>query len=96
VFHEYDGGDHLTVRQQRADLARQRRLLGAGWARRAYTAREVVGQGAGILRDADASLGRVHRSERIRPWHRLLAASLYSESGAAAFRARLRGLSRHP
>lgn len=56
TIHEYDGGDHLTVRQQRKDLARERRIGNETWLRRGYTQHDVLTQGIAILRDADRSL----------------------------------------
>lgn len=88
-LHEYDGGDHLTVRWQRDDLARSRRIGNQTWLRRGYTAGEVLRSPITILRDADSSLGREHRPDRIRPWHRLLAESLFTPSGQARIRDRL-------
>jgi hypothetical protein len=95
ALHEYDGGDHLDVRRQRKDLARARRIGNHDWVRRGYTARDVLHQGVSILRDADLSLERPHDPSRIRRWHALLAASLFSSSGRAALESRL-GLRRGP
>ena len=88
ALHEYDGGDHLAVRQQRRDLARARRIGNRAWTRRGYTAADVLHQGVGILRDADLSLGRPHDPSRIRRWHRLLAESLFTPGGRERFRLR--------
>ena len=88
ALHEYDGGDHLEVRQQRKDLARARRIGNRDWTRRGYTAADVLHQGVGILRDADLSLGRPHEPSRIRAWHRLLAESLFTPGGRERFRRR--------
>lgn len=81
VLHEYDGGGHLTVRQQRKDLARTRRIGNETWLRRGYTQRDVLSQGIAILRDADLTLGRPHDPGRIRAWHRLLQASCFTPAG---------------
>jgi hypothetical protein len=89
VLHEYDGGDHLKKPQQRKDLKRSTRLGHADWIRRGYTANDLIAQGITILRDADASLGREHRPERIRPWHELLRHSLFTPAGTARVRKRL-------
>jgi hypothetical protein len=91
ALHEYDGGDHLEVRQQRKDLARARRIGNQTWVRRGYTARDVRHQGIGILRDADLSLGRPHDPTRIRVWHRLIADSLFTASGRGRLHRRLGG-----
>ena len=89
VLHEYDGGEHLTRSRQRRDLARSRRLAAARWLRRGYTAGDVVSQAGGILRDADAALGRPHRSDRIRAWHAELRESAFTPAGQALLRSRL-------
>lgn len=92
MLHEYDGGEHLKRRRQRKDLRRGRRLSHTVWERRGYTSQDVLHQGVGILRDADAALGRPHDPTRIREWHDLLRKSLFSPAGTSRFRARL-GLS---
>ena len=89
TLHEYDGADHLGRQRQRKDLDRARRLDRTGWSRRGYTSMEVLNQAVGILRDADASLGRTHDPERIRAWHSLLRESLFTPAGTARLRARL-------
>lgn len=89
TMHEYDGGEHLTRPRQRHDLKRLRAIGHVGWTRRGYTSHEVLGQAAVILRDADASLGRPHRHDRIRAWHALLGESLFTAAGTKRFRARL-------
>lgn len=89
MLHEYDGGEHLKRRRQRTDLRRGRRLSHTRWERRGYTSQDVLHQGVGILRDADAALGRPHDPRRIRTWHDLLRESLFSPAGTARFAARL-------
>lgn len=89
TLHEYDGEDHLKRPRQRKDLKRNRRLDRIEYIRRGYTSHEVLYQAVGILRDADASLGRKHRPERIRKWHALLADSLFTPSGTQRFLTRL-------
>jgi hypothetical protein len=89
ALHEYDGGEHLKVRRQRSDLARGRRIGNVQWVRRGYTSLEVLHQAAGILRDADLSLGREHEPARIRSWYVLLAESLFTPSGQALLLRRL-------
>ena len=89
TLHEYDGGDHLPRPRQRKDLKRNRRLDRIDYTRRGYTSQDVLHQAVGILRDADASLGRPHRPERIRKWHALLADSLFTPSGTQRFLDRL-------
>jgi hypothetical protein len=89
AIHEYDGGDHLLRKQQDKDLRRGRRMVNSELVRRGYTSTDVLHRGIGILRDADLSLGRPHRPDRIRSWHRLLADSLFTPSGSARFLRRL-------
>jgi hypothetical protein len=90
AIHEYDGADHLARRRQRKDLARGRRIGNVRWVRRGYTSFEVLHQAVGILRDADLSLGREHDPARVRRWHVLLAESMFTSSGQAAFLRRLK------
>ena len=89
VFHEYDGGCHLTVDQQRKDLRRGRAILDVDWVRRGYTADDLVKRAASILRDADRAVGRQHNPARIRAWHELLHESLFSGAGMARFSKRV-------
>lgn len=88
TIHEYDGGEHRKKQRHRKDLARERRIGNVVWTRRGYTDAEVLHQAVSILRDADRSLGRPHRPERIRAWHALLARSLFSPSGTELLRRR--------
>lgn len=89
TVHEYDGGDHLARSQQRRDLARSRRIGNQTWVRRGYTSRDVLHQAVAVIRDADLSLGRPHRPERVRAWHELLTDSTFTPSGQARLLARL-------
>lgn len=86
TLHEYDGGEHRKKKRQRKDLARERRIGDTPITRRGYTDQEVLHQGVSILRDADRSLGREHRPERIRAWHALLAESLFTPAGTRRLR----------
>jgi hypothetical protein len=88
TIHEYDGGEHRKKARHRKDLARERRIGNVVWTRRGYTDAEVLHQAVAILRDADRSLGRPHRPERIRAWHALLARSLFSPGGTELLRRR--------
>jgi hypothetical protein len=88
TLHEYDGGEHRTRHRHRSDLTRERRIGHAGWTRRGYTSVEVLHQAVAILRDADRSLGRRHRPERVRAWHALLADSLFTSRGTELVRRR--------
>jgi hypothetical protein len=78
---EYDGVDHLERARQRRDLRRTGRIGDAGYDRRGYTKEDVLFGAARILRDADRALGRVHDPARIRRWHELLKASLFTDAG---------------
>jgi len=89
TLHEYDGADHRSTKGQRKDLKRDARLGRADWIRRGYTAVDVISQAIGILRDADASLGRPHDPSRIRAWYDLLRESLFTPAGRSVFRRRL-------
>lgn len=88
TIHEYDGGEHRKKHRHRKDLARERRIGNVVWTRRGYTDVEVLHQAVSILRDADRSLGRIHRPDRVRGWHALLARSLFSPSGTELLRRR--------
>jgi len=90
TLHEYDGGEHRRKYRHRHDLRRERGLGNAGWQRRGYTSLEVLGQAHVIIREADETLGREHRPERLMPWRRLLAESLFSGAGMLRFRSRMR------
>lgn len=81
VLHEYDGGVHLTRKQQREDLRRSRRLTNAGWERRGYTAQDVVQRAAGVLRDVDRTLQREHVPGRLEQWYALLRESCVTSAG---------------
>lgn len=89
TVHEYDGADHRTGKQQRKDLKRERRIEDAAWVRRGYTKPDVLNQAVTILRDADQSLGRTHDPARIRVWHAMIRASLFTPSGIERLRRRL-------
>jgi hypothetical protein len=81
TFHEYDGGDHLLRRRQVKDLRRVRRMDGESWSRRGFTSEDLIGRPIGILRDADRTLGREHRPERIKAWYALLRESCFTPAG---------------
>lgn len=88
TLHEYDGAVHRERRQHRKDLSRERRIGAAAWTRRGYTDVDLLYQAAGILRDADQSLGRPHNPLRVRPWYALLAESMFTDPGMARARHR--------
>ncbi|WP_191465634.1 hypothetical protein [Nocardioides campestrisoli] len=89
VLHEYDGGHHLEVSRQQADLRRARGLVRAGWIRRGYTAGDLLHRASGVLRDADDSLGRPHDPARVAAWHEQLRASCFTPAGRFALLGRL-------
>ena len=81
TLHEYDGPDHRTLAGQRRDLGRDRRLLGAGYVRRGFTAQDVIRHPHNIIREACESLGTPFTMEQIFPWLALVEQSLFSASG---------------
>lgn len=81
VLHEYDGGRHLEVARQRADLRRARRLEAAGWVRRGYTAPDLLRRPHEVLADIDRSLGRTHDRSRLAAWDTTLRNSALTRSG---------------
>lgn len=87
---EYDGGGHRKPRQHAEDLTRERGLLRLGWQRFGYTSDIVLHNARAVLLDADLALGREHRPERIRAWHRLLAESSFTSAGRARLARRWR------
>ncbi len=94
MLHEYDGGVHRDPAQHRDDLARDRRLLSAGWHRRGYTAADLLLRPETILREADETLGRRHRVDRLDPWLSMHRESQFHDEGRRRFEARL--ARRHP
>jgi very-short-patch-repair endonuclease len=90
MLHEYDGAGHRDPVTHRDDLRRDRALLAAGWHRRGYTAADLLGRPESVLRDADATLGRRHRVDRLDPWLAMVEESLFSTSGQDQLRTRLR------
>lgn len=90
TLHEYDGAHHLNREGQRKDLKRNARIDRAEWSRRGFTREDVLHQAVLILKEADLALGRPHQPERIRAWHALLRDSLFTPSGQARLRNRLR------
>ena len=93
MLHEYDGGVHRDRRTHHHDLDRDRRLLRAQWHRRGYTAADLLHRPEEVLRDADETVGRRHRVDRLDPWLAILRESLFHPVGQARFAARLRGRS---
>jgi hypothetical protein len=89
MLHEYDGAVHHEALEYARGLDRDRRLLDADWHRRGYTAYDLMARPERILREADDTLGRRHRVDRLDPWLRLHQESLFHEHGHSAFRERL-------
>jgi hypothetical protein len=81
--HEYDGAGHRGKAQHRADLRRDRRLLGASYIRRGFTMDDLVNHPAVAMHEIDRALARSHDPERLRRWRRMIQGSLYSEQGRA-------------
>ncbi|QLQ10145.1 MAG: hypothetical protein HZY75_06815 [Nocardioidaceae bacterium] len=78
MLHEYDGAGHRDRATHVRDLDRDRRLLAAGWARRAYTAREVMRCPGEIIQAAMRLLGCPFDPSMLQPWRQLLGESLFS------------------
>jgi hypothetical protein len=81
TLHEYDGAVHRDRRTHVNDLARERRLVNAGWTRRGYTAADLLGRPLVMLREADAALGRPHNPARVVPWVEALRDSAFTDIG---------------
>ncbi|KSW29967.1 hypothetical protein, partial [Cellulomonas sp. B6] len=83
TIHEYDGAVHRAPDQHRADLRRDRALVGAGWTRRGFTSADLCDRPAEVLHDLDTTLGRPHVPERLRRWATLLDESTFTARGRA-------------
>jgi hypothetical protein len=90
MLHEYDGAVHRERDVHAEDLRRDRRLLQADWRRRGYTAGDLMGRPQVVLADADETLGRRHRVDRLDPWLRMVEDSLFHADGPDRLRQRLR------
>ena len=90
TLHEYDGAGHRDAATHAEDLRRDRAVPAIGWQRRGYVSADIAGRPQAILRDADRAMGRLHRVDRLDPWLRIWAESLFSASGQDAFRRRMR------
>jgi hypothetical protein len=82
-IHEYDGGVHRDPEAQRNDLARDRRILRAGWQRLGFTSQDLLTGGASIIAETDRLLGRPWDSRRLTAWNELVAGSLFARPGRA-------------
>jgi very-short-patch-repair endonuclease len=96
MLHEYDGGVHRDQTAHAADLVRDRALLRAGWHRRGFTSLDLLHRPEAILRDADDTLGRRHRVDRLDPWLGALRESLFHPQGRERFDVRLDGRASGP
>ncbi len=89
MLHEYDGAGHRDRQTHVADLDRDRRLLAAGWQRRGYTSLDLLHRPEVVLREADQTLGRGHRADRLDPWLGMVRASLFHPVGRERLAVRL-------
>ncbi len=89
-LHEYDGGVHREKDTHVADLARDRRLIEAGWQRCGYTASTLLRDGGSIIASADRVLGRPWDPSRLHRWNGLVADSLFGPVGRARVKERWR------
>ena len=80
---EYDGADHRERDVHEEDLARDRRLLGAGWHRHGFTSRQLLTGGAEIIADADRLLCRPWDPRRLLAWRHIIEHSLFGRAGRA-------------
>ena len=89
MLHEYDGAGHRDRDTHHADLSRDDRLLSAGWNRRGYTSLDVLHRPEVILREADETLKRRHRPDRLDPWLAAVQESLFHPVGRERLAVRL-------
>lgn len=81
TLHEYDGAGHREADQHRRDLARDRRIVSSGFARRGYTSDVVLHSPQVVLWDCASSLGRRLDPATLDLWHGLLRESLWTKRG---------------
>lgn len=79
--HEYDGEVHRTKRQHRTDLRRERSWDGTGYVRKGFTLDDLINHPGVTMHEIDRALGRAHDQRRLELWNRMVAESLYSETG---------------
>jgi hypothetical protein len=82
-LHEYDGAVHRDGPEHVRDLARDRRLLRAGWDRAGYTRVDLLADPTPIVFDADRALGRRFEPYRVEAWKLLVNDSLHGRRGRA-------------
>jgi very-short-patch-repair endonuclease len=82
-IHEYDGEVHRGPAAHRADLARDRRLVEAGWQRVGFTSAQLMYEGGNIIAGIDGLLGRTWDPRQLTRWEALLNASLLRPAGRA-------------
>lgn len=88
MLHEYDGAGHRDRHTHVLDLDRDRRLLAARWQRRGYVARDLLRRPHVVLAEADETLGRRHRPDRLDAWLSMVGESLYADPGRERLAAR--------
>ncbi|MFJ9389669.1 hypothetical protein ACIRON_12665 [Nocardioides sp. NPDC101246] len=86
TLQEYDGADHRKPGQYRRDRRRDGALATSAYVRQGWVASQVIHDGWLILRAATDALGRDLTVDDIRPWWKLLDASLFSKPGSATMR----------
>lgn len=86
MLQEYDGADHRKAGQYRRDRRRDGALATSGYTRQGWVASQVIHDSWLILRAATDALGCDLSVDDVRPWWRLLDASLFSKPGTAAMR----------
>lgn len=79
--HEYDGAYHRDKVQHRADVRRERRLVGTSYLRRGFTLDDLLNHPAVTMHEIDRALGRGHDPRRLSAWRRIVENSLYSDQG---------------
>lgn len=80
-IHEYDGAHHRDKDQHRVDLRRERGFAGTPYRRRGFVLDDFVNHPGVTMHELDRALGRPHAVRRLREWRRLVANSMFSETG---------------
>jgi len=80
-LHEYDGAHHRDKKQHRVDLRRERAIAGSPYTRRGFTLDDLLNHPAVLMHEIDRALGRPHVARRLERWRRLVANSMYTETG---------------
>jgi very-short-patch-repair endonuclease len=82
-IHEYDGAVHREAEVHQRDLKRERNLILGDWQRLGFTSAHLRNEGAMIIKDVDALLGRPWDSRRLQAWEGLLNESMFRRPGRA-------------